>query len=270
MKLPSLNPSSRTREWDSYDFNDRSEIVREWLFSSERGHREIDRDILKLDHAYTKGFQSMGVLHFLGLKKEFKGIFEGMKSSEAIKIMESDPQDFSAVIEFVSREDNIEKILQKKVYSNSKQSLDKFRKSLDRMEQTDGSSTVSVGRKEQALLRYHLFGNQEKIKCALCHKDLPINIMIAAHIKPRRYCSHKERIDLNIVMPACKLGCDDLFEKGYVIIDSKGFIKTNLHETYSPDLAKYVEQYRGKQCTFHNKDTAKYFKEKNRILNKDH
>lgn len=269
MKLPLLNHSSRTREWDSYGFDERSEIVNQWLFSSEKDHRGIDRDILKLDPLYTKGFQSMGVLHFLGLKKEFKGIFEGIDLAAARRIMESDSQDFSSILDFLEGNIDVEVILQKKVSSKDKSYNRNFRTALETLTETDSLYKSAISRKEQASLRVHLFGNKKKIGCALCHKVLPVNLMIAAHIKPRRYCSHNERVDLNIVMPACKIGCDDLFEKGYLMVGKDGFIKKNPFHEYPSSLEEFMVQYHQQKCTFYKKETENYFEEKNRILNKD-
>ena len=60
--------------------------------------------------------------------------------------------------------------------------------------------------------------------------------MVAAHIKPRSKCSTQERKNPNVVMPVCKVGCDDFFEKGYLIVDQSGFIQINEEMTYSSDL----------------------------------
>ena len=270
MQIPKLNPSNRTREWNLYGFDERAQVVKEWLFSSKKkGHRQIDSEILKRDPAYTHGFQSMGILHFLGLKNEFHAIFEGMELPEAIKVMEADSQDFSKVLELLTTNIDIEGVLEKKVSSNDKQFKENYLESLAGLAQTDSFSKSSVGRKEQALLRVYLFGGKKEIECSLCHKNLPVNLMITAHIKPRKHCSHAERVDLSVVMPACKLGCDDLFEKGYLIVDIEGFIQTNPLKSYPQELDLYVAQYQGKKCTFHNKHSSKYFIEKNKILTKD-
>ena len=45
----------------------------------------------------------MDILHYLGLKKEFKGIFEGMEVPEAIELMKNDSQDFTYIIEFLNK-----------------------------------------------------------------------------------------------------------------------------------------------------------------------
>ena len=61
----------------------------------------MDRDILGLDPLSSKGWQSMGVLHYLGLKKDFKGIFKNSDLNEAIEYLKSDEQDFSFIIELL-------------------------------------------------------------------------------------------------------------------------------------------------------------------------
>jgi len=61
----------------------------------------MDRDILGLDPLSSKGWQSMGVLHYLGLKKEFKGIFQNSDLNQAISNLKSDEQDFSFIIELL-------------------------------------------------------------------------------------------------------------------------------------------------------------------------
>lgn len=77
MNIPPLKRSGRSQEYKQYGFKEKSRIVSEWLFNTEgNSHRQLDRDVLGMDPEYSRGYQSMGVLHFLGLKKEFKGIFQ--------------------------------------------------------------------------------------------------------------------------------------------------------------------------------------------------
>jgi 5-methylcytosine-specific restriction protein A len=96
MILPTLRKSSRRREFDAYDERLKSEIVEGWLF---RGltHRELDELVLGLDNAVSKGWQSMGILHFLGLKKEYNGIFSKITVSDALIIMAKDEQNFDDI-----------------------------------------------------------------------------------------------------------------------------------------------------------------------------
>lgn len=74
-----------------------------------------------------------------------------------------------------------------------------------------------LGRGEQSILRRRLLGNAEVAECALCGRTLPTRFLITAHIKKRTLCTDSERRDLaHVAMAACTLGCDSLFEAGYV------------------------------------------------------
>jgi len=61
------------------------------------GHRQIDIKHLGQTEE-SKGWQSMGILHYLGLKKEFKGIFKGVEISDAIERLQQDNQDFDLIV----------------------------------------------------------------------------------------------------------------------------------------------------------------------------
>ena len=108
MKLPMLKPSRRPREYLLYSSVEISKIVQAWLFDKSSRHREMDRDILGLEFKRKGGgFQSTGVLHFLGLKKDLHGYFEGLKITDAIAIMESDSQDFTPILSSLNYIDSI-------------------------------------------------------------------------------------------------------------------------------------------------------------------
>ena len=47
-----------------------------------------------------------------------------------------------------------------------------------------------------------------------------------SHIKKRRHCTNEEQVNRNVVMPMCKFGCDELFERGYIYVE-EGEIKIN-------------------------------------------
>tara|TARA_Y100001970_G_C14160233_1_gene818080 strand:- start:112 stop:1116 length:1005 start_codon:yes stop_codon:yes gene_type:complete len=134
---------------------------------------------------------------------------------------------------------------------------------------TDAQSSGGRSRREQSLHREYHFANKQIVQCALCHKYLPTNLLHAAHIKPRRNCTEEERKDLNVTMPVCKLGCDDLFEKGYLIVNQDGVIDTNrsLTPNNSTDINEFIEQYSGKYCLYHNDKTSDYFKSRNSNFN---
>ena len=131
---------------------------------------------------------------------------------------------------------------------------------LKQVGETDSTSNKGHSRKEQAILRALLFKNSDISQCALCNKVLPAEIMIAAHIKPRNKCSAKERKDLNVVMPVCKIGCDDLYERGYLIVDGEGRLKKNESKSIPTELDSFMLQYREKICTHFNESTREYFR----------
>ena len=137
----------------------------------------------------------------------------------------------------------------------------RIKEQLKSIHQTDSLNNYSKSRKEQALLReFHL--KQNKTQCSLCHRILPNELIVAAHIWERSKIKNDEiRKDPNIAMPLCKLGCDDLFEKKYLIVDSEGMIQKN-EERIESELENFVEQYKNKKCLHFNEKTKLYFKNK--------
>ncbi len=95
--LPELKPSARSREFNIYSDPQRSEVIKQWILYG-TAHRKLDEKVLGLDPVYSRGFQSMGILHYLGLKKEYQGIFTGKELEEAIIELEEDGQDFNQIL----------------------------------------------------------------------------------------------------------------------------------------------------------------------------
>ena len=271
IKLPKLEPSGRDREFKKENPYNISKVVCNWLFSNSYNHRKLDRQILGYNSEYSKGFFSMGVLHFLGLKKEFKGVFVGLEKKDAIILMLNDNQSFDQIIqiiEYSETELNIELLdkLRTKVLSENIDLNDKYKMTLKNLEHTDKFLNSSPGRIEQAYLRAYLYGGLEEKECAFCKKKIPVQLMVAAHIKPRKNCSHDERVDLNIVIPACKLGCDELYEQGYILVNKQGFIKKNKKKKNNVEFDKLMDKYDGQKCTHFNSNTKKYFMEKLELI----
>lgn len=79
-------------------------------------------------------------------------------------------------------------------------------------------------RREQAALRATLgLQSHGRATCGLCGRNFPSSLIAAAHIKPRSECSPQERTDAPwVVMPACRLGCDSLFEHGFISVGQLG------------------------------------------------
>ncbi|WP_166871466.1 HNH endonuclease signature motif containing protein [Salinibacterium sp. ZJ450] len=114
------------------------------------------------------------------------------------------------------------------------------------------AETVAKVRLEQGELRAHLLDGRTAADCALCGRRLPKGLLIAAHIVPRSLSTEEERRDFGaIAMLACALGCDALFEWGYVVVDETGIIRRGI-EAPTEDLAEAVSELDGRPCTAHD------------------
>jgi 5-methylcytosine-specific restriction protein A len=65
----------------------RGKIAIEHLTNEKIGHREFDKTFLGLDSNYTRGFQSMGILHYQGLTKDHHGVLKNNTIQEIINIV---------------------------------------------------------------------------------------------------------------------------------------------------------------------------------------
>jgi hypothetical protein len=118
---------------------------------------------------------------------------------------------------------------------------------------------VSLQRREQQFLRKILFHKKDAGQCTICGKEFPISFLVAAHIKPRSKCSHSEKMDFrNIVVPMCKFGCDELFERGYVSVQH-GKVVNILKNKTTKALNEYIQAVNGNECSHWRKDNQKYF-----------
>lgn len=115
-------------------------------------------------------------------------------------------------------------------------------------------------RGEQTLLRKHLFGDQLLATCALCGRDLPVAMLVTAHVKRRADTSRAERARTDTVMPACLIGCDSLFELGYVVVTSGGAVERGPRRTpMTADLSLSVDALVGRTCSAWDESTERYF-----------
>lgn len=119
-----------------------------------------------------------------------------------------------------------------------------------------GTDRVSSGttRREQAALRQRL-----RAPCGICGRTLSEDLLWAAHIKPRKNCSEKQRLDVNVAMLACVLGCDALFGKGIIYADEAGIVRVNGSQVTEEDLAAFVEGLEGKPAGAFSERSKTYF-----------
>lgn len=128
-------------------------------------------------------------------------------------------------------------------------------------QQSDLPTTDIAGsmfrRAEQRYLRQALlarYGNQ----CALCGRVLPESLLVAAHIKLRSESSEAERLDFEAAaMLACSLGCDALFEQGYLTVDDGGRVRTT--PANDPELLPVLDQLGGLHCLAFSEATKENF-----------
>ena len=134
-----------------------------------------------------------------------------------------------------------------------------FQQQLHLLEDTDQDHQTKA-RKEMGILRRHLFGKNATGHCDICNKELPVGCIVAAHIKPRRDCGPSERKDLNVVMRACRFGCDELFERSYIQVNEKGIIEAGINlERSTNDLKKEAMKVISRETSAFNKETRGYF-----------
>ncbi len=269
--IPRQSRSGRSREYNDRTHNEIAQITNSWLLAGDMSHRDMDREILGLDPAVSKGWQSMGVLHFLGLKRQFKGIFRGKTVSEAIEALSNDDQNWVEIIRLLRSQNTAADLdyahsLEETGKDIDSKFLENLEHRLSELGHTDTANSSAQTRREQAILRTLLFKGGAQSTCALCHNELPTSLLVAAHIKPRTDCLDDERKDPNVVMPVCKIGCDDFFEKGYITVDHAGSVRINDAKPISADLRRILTEIEGNHCSYFNAATSAYFDYKRMLV----
>ncbi len=108
-------------------------------------------------------------------------------------------------------------------------------------------------RVEQSQLRAKYFDNDSSnIDCAVCGRSMNKRFVWMAHLKPRKSCTKIEKKDLNVVIPMCKFGCDDLYEEGHIYIDD-GIVKKNNFKSsnlFTKAMLDYVSEITGNKVKY--------------------
>jgi hypothetical protein len=98
-------------------------------------------------------------------------------------------------------------------------------------------------RVEQSYLRRAIF-HGPTARCDLCGREFETEFLVAAHIKKRADCTDAERRDVpNVVMAACRFGCDELFERGYLTVGASGGLTVSLLASCSQPLRDYAREH---------------------------
>jgi len=110
MPIPALESTFRDTEYRRYSSYLISKVVLEYLFNSTTSSRKMDSEILSLDPSQTRGWQSWGILQFLGLNDAFKGFFYGVELKNVIQLLEDDLQDFELIISHLKYKTSVKDI----------------------------------------------------------------------------------------------------------------------------------------------------------------
>lgn len=104
------------------------------------------------------------------------------------------------------------------------------------------SEYVGKRRAEQQYLRQFLLPGVQG-ECLLCGRIFSRDFLVAAHIKKRSLCTDEEKADIPaIAMLACKFGCDELFERGMIVVTSQGRVNSTKRLT-DGSARKYADEY---------------------------
>jgi hypothetical protein len=137
--------------------------------------------------------------------------------------------------------------------------FDRIQNDLDKYDELN-RKIEGLARREQSFLRRHLFQDRETGHCVICGDDLPVPLLVAAHIKPRAVCTDEERRDyINNVAPMCLLGCDALFERGIIIVED-GKVRVRIDYDESDGLGKLLKRLDGKAILSWEPERQKYFR----------
>ncbi|MFD9734319.1 hypothetical protein [Umezawaea sp. NPDC059074] len=124
---------------------------------------------------------------------------------------------------------------------------------------TDGERASAI-RLEQPQFKKRL-NEIGRGSCALCGRVLPPGLLVGAHIKKRSKCTEDERRDFdNVGMLACLLGCDGLFERGYIAVGRGGELMVSTKAVESPEVTAMIQSHlQDRVIAWWTENREKYF-----------
>ncbi|WP_318615295.1 EVE domain-containing protein [Sporosarcina sp. YIM B06819] len=105
--LPPLHPSGRIREFNFYSDELKADVIFEHLVNNET-HRWLDMNVLGIEDGSTKGRSSANILYYLGMKADYRGIFQEEELNEVIQILETKGEAYSEVTRLLKLLDETE------------------------------------------------------------------------------------------------------------------------------------------------------------------
>lgn len=102
MNIPILKRDDRKREYEYFSTEQHQAVVDAYLFKG-MSFRQIERDVLKLDSDYFRGWRARSILRYLGIESEFKGLFRGMTVAQAVaELKQTTNVDYEDIIAILS------------------------------------------------------------------------------------------------------------------------------------------------------------------------
>lgn len=105
MKIPKLNKKLEYfRFYNKYTEKQHVDTIIAYLFEN-KNLAKIDKEILNIKYRKSSGYESMAILHHLGIRGNFKGIFKGLTTEQGIAKLEAlnDP-DYDTIIALLKNE----------------------------------------------------------------------------------------------------------------------------------------------------------------------
>lgn len=141
--IPILEKTERDTEYSSYVPLLRAKVIYGYLFEG-MSHRALDSHYLGKDGTKSRGWQSMGILHYLGLTAKHKKLFGDLSLEEGVDVIQKDEtQDYSNILEHLLLLKSAERL-------DSSDYLNRFEKA------------VSVSQKDSSETRQHRLQNAAK------------------------------------------------------------------------------------------------------------
>lgn len=246
LRLDAESTGSGIELWTEIRAGDR---VVHLLPNGELADSRILEKIINEDVAKALGNST--TLNQLGLLLVLSEPRSSHHTAEVVESLSRVAKNSSVGFESISRRD-FDEIL-KEVDTEAKGALQNLPPAIsaewDQLLETADQYRPQVHRPEQRLLRKLLFADSAQGACALCATDFPTEFLVTAHIKRRTEASEQERGDREIVMPVCRFGCDELFERGYVSVSDEGEFSLQHMPSATPAVAAYIgEHFAGKRC----------------------
>lgn len=127
------------------------------------------------------------------------------------------------------------------------------------LDHTD-QARMTKARLEQKYLRDELFKGPSPYVCDLCGRGFERGYLVAAHVKPRKDCTHEERLDAkNIVIRACVFGCDAFFERRDLIVDAAGTLRAPYRHLLTSDEQELIDRRVGRPAPGFTPGREAYF-----------